>query len=67
MVSYFNNDGSQKYLKFQQVFKYFQISSGTIDHILGWESKGLSEEGITTPARSNNSLHQNLPIFIIPK
>ena len=65
--SYFYNDWLENCLMFQPVFKYFQSFSDTVDRILGWKSKGLSEESATTPATSDNSLLQNLLIFIIPK
>ena len=40
----------------QPVFKYFKTFAGTIDKIFACKSKGLSEEGITTPAISDNNL-----------
>ena len=39
--NYFDNDGTQNYLVFQPVYKYFEINSGKIT---SWESKGLSNE-----------------------
>ena len=37
--------------------KYFKLSSvsGVIDHVLSWQSKGLSNESIKSPAASNDS------------
>ena len=58
--NYFNDDGSQNYWIFQPDLKYFQIISGTVDKILRWKSKGLSEESITTPATLDNSFATKL-------
>ena len=44
--SYFvDNDGTQNYLVFQSMYKYFKKISNT-DYISEWKSKGLSEEVI---------------------
>ena len=58
---------SQIHSIFQSVFKYSQVFSGTMNKTFGWKSKMLSVEGITTPTSSDNSLLQNLLIFIISK
>ena len=42
--NYFDNDGTQNYLVFQPVYKYFEINIGKITL---WESKGLSSEKIS--------------------
>ena len=60
--SYFDDDGSQIYLIFQSVFKYFKLVNGTIDKIFGWT--GLAEESLTTPPSFDNSFALT---FIIPK
>ena len=38
--SYFNNDGSQNYLKFQPIYKSTTTFFGLPDTISGWGSKG---------------------------
>ena len=38
---YFDNDGTQNYLVFQPVYKYFELNSGKVS---SWESKGLFNE-----------------------
>ena len=58
---------SQNHSIFQSVFKYSQVFRGTMNKTFGWKSKMLSVEGITTPTSSDNSLLQNLLIFIISK
>ena len=47
--TYFDYDGSQNYLIFQPVFKYFQIFCDNVNTIFRWKSKGFSEESITAP------------------
>ena len=58
--NYFDDDGSHSYLIFQPVFEYFQIFSSIVCKMLGWKSKGLSQENITTPATSDNSFTPKL-------
>ena len=50
----------KKYLIFKPVFKHFLIFSGTVDKILGWKSKLLSEESIATPVTSDHSFAPKL-------
>ena len=47
--SYFNNDGGQLYLIFQQIYKSITAFSGLKDKISEWESKGLSNENFKSP------------------
>ena len=42
--NYFDNDGTQNYLVFQQVYKYFKMTG---NDVTSWESKELSSEKIT--------------------
>ena len=51
----FEEDGTQNYLVFQPVNKYFKLHGNT-DYISSWTSKGLSSESIKPPTTSNNSL-----------
>ena len=55
---YFDGDGTQNYLVFQLVCKYFErVGNG----ISSWESKGLSNEKISsTTTTSNNKFATNL-------
>ena len=41
--SYFEDNGTQNYLVFQQAFKYFKTPRNS-NGIIAWESKGLSEK-----------------------
>ena len=52
--SYFEEDGTQNYLVFQPISRYFKIIANT-DYVSSWKSKGLSNESITPPTTSNNS------------
>ena len=59
----FGDDGSQNYLVFQPLVKYFTAPT-TSDKILAWKSKGLSKEGIKPPAISDNSLAPRLTFVL---
>ena len=54
-VLFDGGDGTQAYLIFQPVCKYFKFISGA-NYISSWKSKGLSDESIKSPTTSNNSL-----------
>ena len=49
--SHFDVDGTQNYLVFQPLNKYFKLITNTLS-ILLWQSKGLSNENIDTPTTS---------------
>ena len=51
--SYFEEDGTQNYLVFQPIHRYFKING---KYISSWKSKGLFDETITPYATSDNSL-----------
>ena len=53
--SYFEEDGTQNYLVFQPINRYFKVIANKL-HIPPWKSKGLSDETIKPPATSDNSL-----------
>ena len=53
--SHFGEDGTQNYLVFQPMYRYFKMITNT-DYISSWKSKGLSDESIKPPATSDNSL-----------
>ena len=49
--SHFEEDGTQNYLLFQPMSKYFKLMTNTL-YILSWQSKGLSNENIDLPNTS---------------
>ena len=53
--SHFEEDGTQNYLVFQPINRYFKVIANT-KYILSWKSKRLSDETIKPPATSDNSL-----------
>ena len=53
--SYFGEDGTQNYLVFQPMYRYFKMITNT-DYISSWKYKGLSAENIKPPTISDNSL-----------
>ena len=55
--SHFDDDGTQNYLVFQTAYRYFKRVGNFNDHILSWKSKGLSDESIKPPSKSNNMLN----------
>ena len=57
-----SEDGSQAYLKFQPMYKYFKAITN-INYILSWKSKGLSAESIKPPTTSDNSLNPELSYY----
>ena len=58
--------GKQNYLVFLlPLRKYFKLNSvaGVIDHVLLWQSKGLSNESIKSPTISDNSINPRLNYY----
>ena len=57
--SHFEEDGTQNYLVFQSIYKYFKeiAGAGTGDYIYYWKSKGLTDENIKNPSTPNNFLN----------
>ena len=53
--SHFGEDGTQNYLVFQPMYRYFKMITNT-DYISSWKSEGLSAESIKPPTTSDNSL-----------
>ena len=53
--SHFEEDGTQNYLVFQSLKKYLKKITNT-KYILSWQSEGLSDEIIKSPAPSDTSL-----------
>ena len=60
--SHFEEDGTQNYLVFHPMCRYFKVITNT-DHISSWKSKGLSAESIKPPATSDNSLTPALSYY----
>ena len=57
--------GKQNYLVFLPINKYFKLNSvvDTVDYVLSWQSKGLSDESIKPPTTTNNSLTPELNFY----
>ena len=53
--NHFENDGTQNYLIFQPMQRYFK-KIGSTDHISESKSRGLPDEIIKPLSRNNNSL-----------
>ena len=60
--SHFEEDGTQNYLVFQPLNKYFKVITNT-DYVSSWKSKGLSAESIKPPTTSDNSLTPALSYY----
>ena len=52
---HFGEDGTQNYLVFQPMYRYFKMITNT-DYLSLWKSKGLSSESIKPPITSDNGL-----------
>ena len=46
--SHFGEDGTQNYLVFQPMYRYFKMITNT-DYISSWKSKGIFDESIKPP------------------
>ena len=55
--SYFEDDGTQNYLVFQTVYRYFKTVGANDSNILLWKSKGLPDESIKPPSISNKMVN----------
>ena len=51
--SHFDEDGTQNYIVFQSILKYFTLNSNCITK---WKSKGLSNESLEVVSASDNTL-----------
>ena len=60
--SHFEEDGTQNYLVFQPLNKYFKVIASTY-YVSSCKSKGLSAETIKLPATSDNSLTRALKLL----
>ena len=52
--SHFEEDGTQNYLVFQPINRYFKVIANTL-YISSWKSKRLSDETINAPVTSDKS------------
>ena len=57
--------GKQNYLVFLPMRKYFKLNPvvNVVDHVLSWQSKGISNESIKPPTTSNYSLNPRLNYY----
>ena len=60
--SHFEEDGTQIYLVFQPLNKYFKVIAST-DYVSSWKSKGLSAETIKPLSMSDNSLTPSIKLL----
>ena len=60
MVSHFEDYGTQNWLVFQPIHRYFKTTSANNSNILSWKSKGLSDESIKLPTADNKILNHSL-------
>ena len=60
--SHVDEDGTQNYLVFQRLNKYFKVIVNT-DYVSSWKSKGLSSETIKPPTTSDNILTPALSYY----
>ena len=57
--SHFEEDGTQNYLVFQPIYRYFKVFCITqyLEYVSEWKSKGLSNESFKVFSTSDNSLN----------
>ena len=63
--SHFDKDGTQNYIVFQPIVRYFKVNTmiSVADYVLSSKSKGLSAESIKPPTTSDNSLTPTLNYY----
>ena len=63
--SHFEEDGTQNYLVFQPIYKYFKAFSITqyLEYVSEWKSKGLSNESIKAISTADNSFNPTLNYY----
>ena len=61
-TSHCEEDGTQNYLVFQPIYRYFKVFSITkyLEYVSEWKSKGLSNESFQAISTSDNSLNPTL-------
>ena len=60
--SHFEEDGTQNYLVFQPIVRYFKVITNT-DYVSSWKSKGLSVESIKPPTTSNKLFYSKIKLL----
>ena len=63
--NHFEEDGTQNYLVFQPIIRYFKINTiiNLADYVLSWKSEGLSSESIKPRSTSDNSLTPTISYY----
>ena len=63
--SHFEEDGTQNYLVFQPIYRYFKVFSITqyLEYVSEWKCKGLSNESFKEISTSENSLNPTLSYY----
>ena len=62
--SHFEEDGTQNYLVFQPIIRYFKVNMITnTDYVSSWKSKGLSAESTNPPTTTDNSLTPTISYY----
>ena len=67
--SHFEEDGTQNYLVFQPMYRYFKRIAGVDNgnYIYYWQSKGLSDEKINSIRTLSHSITPNLDYYGLKK
>ena len=60
--SHFEEDGTQNYLVFQPLNKYFKVITNT-DYVSSWKSKGLAAESIKLPPTSDKKSYSSIKLL----
>ena len=58
----FEEDGTQNYLLFQPLNKYFKVIAST-NYVSSWKAEGLSDENIAAPTTSDYTRNHQLSYF----
>ena len=58
--SHFEDDGTQNWLVFQPIQRYFNTASASDNNILSWKYKELFDKSIKAPAKSNKMLNPSV-------
>ena len=63
--SHFEEDGTQNYLVFQPMYRYFKRTAGvgSGNHIYFWKSRGLSDEKLNSITASNYKITPELSFY----
>ena len=62
---HFEEDGTQNYLLFQPMYKYFKMiaGAGNGSYVYYWKSKGLPDEKINSIETPNHDITPNLDYY----